>query len=69
MKIELNLDVEVSYDVIPESIGGSAEYGVKEIVPERIMLTSVKCKGIELISLLSREEIAALEEEIMEKDS
>lgn len=69
MKIELTLDVEVSYDRIPQEIGDKDENGNVELIPNSISLTSIKCKGIELISLLSPEEILALEQEIEEKES
>lgn len=69
MNIQLNLDVEISYDKIPSEVGGIDENNNVEYLFGAINITSVKAKGIEIISLLDEQELRALSEEILEKES
>lgn len=69
-------DLEIisrDYEIIPEERGGSDEYGNYEVIPERVNLTSLIVKSptsnkeIEIIHLLSYEQIEDIELDIKEK--
>ena len=66
MNINLNLDVEIEFD--HERSYANQTPGGSEHIPASIILTSVKCKGIEIITLLSKDELEGMQEEILNKD-
>lgn len=67
MLIDLeNLDCDIEYEYYPECIGGSySDTGEVEKLPAYIELKSVKCKEIELITLLNNYQINQIEEKIL----
>ena len=64
MKINLELDAAVEYEYEPAY--GNETPGGTEHIPATLMITSVKSEnGIELISLLSEDELVGLEETLL----
>lgn len=66
MKISLiDLDVEIETERIPQMTAG-AKYDTGEIEswPSELTIISVKANGIELISLLTSEELSELNEKL-----
>lgn len=65
MKINLELDVAVEYEYEPAY--GNETPGGTEHIPASVMLWSVKCGNIEIISLLEPEDIESIEEKILKE--
>ncbi len=62
----LGLDVEVMYTYQKADQGGTHPAGGVEQLPARISIYSVMCKGIDIISLLSSDQLEDMEREILE---
>lgn len=64
-KINLNLDVELEYDYEPP-YNNPTPAGT-EYIPGLVTINSVKCNGIEIISLISKDELEIMQNEILEE--
>ncbi len=63
MKISLiDLEAEIETERIPQMNSGD------EVIPAQTIITSIKVKGVELITLFDPEELQTMAEEISEKD-
>ncbi len=63
--IDLNLDVELEYDY--ESPYNNPTPAGIEYIPGLVTINSVKCNGIEIISLISKDYLDSMQEEILEE--
>jgi hypothetical protein len=63
---DLNVDIEYHYQK-PVFGGSYADTGDQEILPAEVDIYSVKCKGIELISLLEPDQLSEMNEKLLEQ--
>lgn len=66
MKIDLSLDAQIEFEYEAECVNHTP--GGDEHIPALVTITSVKCKGIELIALISKEELQSMEEQILKEE-
>lgn len=61
-----DLQVEVLYEYSAPQIGGVfKETGEVEMISAGIRLTSVKCRGVEIITIIPEDQLLEMEQEIL----
>ena len=67
MKVSLiDLDADIETERIPAMTGGISDDGSIETLPAQTIITSIKVKGVELITLFSPEELQTMAEELQD---